>query len=391
MAARPPHLVWILTPVFLALLIVVTAVMWNVASGPDAPPARPVPRESLRRIDGQIIEDSPEVVNPSLPLSSPSLVDTQGPRLESGELLDMVREMVLFYLDTTNLRLDLADIRGGAEIDDIPALTRPQRIPLDDLRGFPDDERVVVVSLGGEVVAYPLALLTWHEIVNDEVGSTPIAVIYCPLCDSATVVDRRVPDPASDGTDRERVLEFGVSGLLANSNIVMYDRASRTMWSQAMLEGISGRFAGTPLKTLPFELTSWGQLKSSRPGSHVVSFDTGYQRSYSTNPYERDLTTSQIRFPPRQFGRDLPSKTRGMGLLDAQGRAVFVTAEAIRAGRTRIELGGATVHLAAGPAGISATEVPAGIRAVQIFYYAWSAFHPETEVIAAANESGNNR
>ncbi len=167
-------------------------------------------------------------------------------------------------------------LSGGPPKDGIPAISDPQFIRVDDEGRIGDREPVVTVEMAGELPrAYPIRYLTWHEIVNDTVGTTPIAVTFCPLCNSAITFDRFV-----DG----RVLSFGVSGKLRNSDMVMYDRETQSWWQQAIGTGIVGEMTGVKLKALPTWMESWGQYKARHPDGLVMA-EPAHGRPYGRNPY----------------------------------------------------------------------------------------------------------
>ncbi|MCA9830116.1 MAG: DUF3179 domain-containing protein [Dehalococcoidia bacterium] len=136
---------------------------------------------------------------------------------------------------------------------------------------------VAAVVVNGEARAYPLHILTWHEIVNDNLGGVPIAVTFCPLCNTAISFDRRVGD---------ETLDFGVSGNLRNSDLIMWDRQTHSWWQQATGEGIVGTHAGALLKVLATSIISFQDFQSAYPGALVLSEDTGIAREYGINPYE---------------------------------------------------------------------------------------------------------
>ena len=135
----------------------------------------------------------------------------------------------------------------------------------------------MLVALDGVAKAYPLQILIQHEIVNDVVGQTPVTVTYCPLCNTAISFDRRF-----DGL----LLDFGTTGRLRHSDLIMYDRQTETWWQQAIGEGIVGEYAGRRLTFVPSPLISWSTFKESYPNGKVLSRDTGFQRNYGRNPYE---------------------------------------------------------------------------------------------------------
>ena len=151
-----------------------------------------------------------------------------------------------------------------------------------------DNDLILGVNINGDVKGYPLQILVWHEVVNDNVGGTPIAVTYCPLCFTNQVFNRTVGG---------EILEFGTSGKLYNSNLVMYDRNSDSLWSQAMAQGIVGKFAGANLERIPFDLAYWKDWKNLYPNSKILSKDTGNIRPYGADPYGDYYTNSDILFP----------------------------------------------------------------------------------------------
>ena len=175
--------------------------------------------------------------------------------------------------------VDLAEIvDGGQPPDGIPAIDEPRFQRTEDVHWVDDDEQVLVVDVGGEARAYPVQILTYHEIVNDTVGGVPVAVTYCPLCASGIAFDRRVED---------RVLSFGTSGRLYLSDLVMYDRQTESLWPQIEGAAVAGALTGTELTVLPASLVSWEQWRGAHPDGWVLSRQTGYARAYGTNPYFR--------------------------------------------------------------------------------------------------------
>lgn len=168
-------------------------------------------------------------------------------------------------------------ISGGPPPDGIPALDSPKFESVDAastwLRGT---EPVVALELNGDVRAYPVQILTWHEVVNDVVGGEPVAVTFCPLCNSAIVFSRRAGD---------QVVDFGTSGRLFKSDLVMYDRQTKSLWPQIEARAVVGPFIGTELDVLPASMVSWDDWRTAHPGGKVLSRDTGFGRPYGQNPY----------------------------------------------------------------------------------------------------------
>lgn len=171
-------------------------------------------------------------------------------------------------------------IPGGPPRDGIPPIYSPQ---LEDAAAgnewLQDRIPVVVLDMNGDARAYPLSMLTLHEVVNDVVGGVPVAVTFCPLCNTAVVFDRRV-----DG----QVHSFGVSGLLRLSDLVMWDRETESLWQQASGEAIVGELAGKRLEFVPSSLINWGQFKEAFPKGKVLSRESFplYKDIYGFNPYE---------------------------------------------------------------------------------------------------------
>jgi hypothetical protein len=150
----------------------------------------------------------------------------------------------------------------------------------------------MIVEHGAEVKAYPLAILIWHEIVNDAVGGLPVAVTFCPLCNTALVFDRRVSG---------RLLDFGTTGRLRHSDLVMWDRQTESWWQQATGDAIVGELTGTKLRFVPQTTLAWRTARQTYPRMQVLSRDTGHQRDYGRNPYVG--YDDRSRSPIREFFR----------------------------------------------------------------------------------------
>ena len=168
-------------------------------------------------------------------------------------------------------------IPGGPPPDGIPPLDHPRFQPAGSVAWLAPAEPVAAVQVGGQAKAYPLQILAWHEIVNDTVGGVPVSVTYCPLCNTAITWRR----PLVDGA----VTTFGTSGKLYQSNLVMYDRATRSLWPQALGQAVVGPLTGQRLEPVPTQIVSWAAFRTSFPGGLVLSRDTGFSRPYGHNPY----------------------------------------------------------------------------------------------------------
>ena len=186
---------------------------------------------------------------------------------------------------------------GGVPRDGIAPLDEPKFITLQEAAEWLAPlEPVVVLEINGDSRAYPLQVLTWHEIVNDEVGGVPVAVTFCPLCNSAIAFERTL-----DGL----VYDFGTTGKLRNSDLVMWDRQTQSWWQQLTGEAIVGVLSGNRLGFLPASITSWQDFQAGNPDGKVLSSDTGYSRNYGVNPY---AGYDRADLPPFLFRGDLDGR-----------------------------------------------------------------------------------
>ncbi|MGH8707551.1 MAG: DUF3179 domain-containing protein [Burkholderiales bacterium] len=180
--------------------------------------------------------------------------------------------------DFSQRTVDLAEIQsGGPPKDGIPAVDQPRFIGARAARAWlKPAEPVIVLRVGKEARAYPLQILMFHEIVNDTVAGRPVAVTFCPLCNASMVFDRNVGG---------RTLDFGTTGRLRLSDLVMYDRQTESWWQQFTGTGIVGHYAGTKLERLPAEIVSFADFSAAHPLGLVLSRETGHARPYGRNPY----------------------------------------------------------------------------------------------------------
>ena len=168
-------------------------------------------------------------------------------------------------------------LSGGPPKDGIPAIKDPQFVSVSEADSWlKPKEPVILVQVGEDAKAYPIQILIWHEIANDKVGNEPLVVTFCPLCNTAIAFKRTVND---------KVLDFGTTGRLRYSNLIMYDRQTETWWQQATGEAIAGELTGTQLEFYPTTIISWEDFKATYPQGKVLSRETGYPRDYGHNPY----------------------------------------------------------------------------------------------------------
>ncbi len=193
---------------------------------------------------------------------------------------------------------------GGPPKDGIPSIDEPKFVKSSKAEFVSDDDLVIGIDINGEQKAYPLFIMVWHEIVNDNVGEIPVAVTYCPLCFTNQVFDRTI-----DG----KITEFGTSGKLYNSNLVMYDRNTDSQWSQALGMAITGQMTGQTLKRIPFDVARWSDWKSLYPDTLVLTTDTGFFRTYGVDPYGDYYIDSRVIFPVENKDERLFLKEKILG------------------------------------------------------------------------------
>ncbi len=239
-------------------------------------------------------------------------------------------------------------ISGGPPPDGIPPIDDPQFLAVAEVDFLADEEPVVVLSLDGDTRAYPVQILTWHEIVNDVVAGRPVVVTYCPLCNSALAFERTVG---------ERVLDFGTSGRLYLSNLVMYDRQTESLWPQAEGRAVAGVLTGTELDRLPVALLPWGQFRDGFPDALVLSRETGTSRDYGRNPY---LGYDDVEASPFLFRGDvdprLPAMARVVGLGDPEDPVAVPTDELLASGVVELQVAEEPILVLGAPGQASALD-----------------------------------
>lgn len=283
-------------------------------------------------------------------------------------------------------------VAGGMPKDGLPALIDPAVIPASEVDSINEAmhgkflvpaDRVIGVHLNGQSRAYPLRMLNWHEIANDTVGGVPIAVTYNPLCDSAVVFDRRVGG---------QTLTFGVSGLLYNSNLLMYDRRSETgaesLWSQLQGRAVAGPAAGLGhrLEILPAALVRLGDWRKLHANSEVLGPNEAFMDRYKRAPYVSYYGSDRLRFPvqPAAPPAGPPNKTQVVAIGSGPQRRVFslpdIARRADASGVWQTTVGEVPVRLtysAEPPTVLVEPDAPGrDLPAVYSFWFAWYAMHP---------------
>lgn len=262
------------------------------------------PKETKRELivieDGQVVD--------SMPLDDVTGGSAIDP--SEDESIEVDKEVItkeIMVTDGVKHSVDLKEILGGGPPKDgIPSIDSPKFVSISQADFINDEEPGIAVSLNGIDRFYPFQILVWHEIVNDTFGSQRVLVTYCPLCLSGIVFD-----PLVNG---QRV-EFGTSGKLWQSNLVMYDRKTDSYWSQILGEAIVGDMTGTKLKVLPSDMTRFGEWRKAHPSGQVLSRDTGATRFYGRDPYGDYYTTSGTFFPVRNKDSRLEDKDFVLGIV----------------------------------------------------------------------------
>jgi hypothetical protein len=280
---------------------------------------------------------------------------------------------------------------GGPGKDGIPAIDEPRFLPVPKVQVIEPKEPVIELVVRGRARAYPIQILIWHEIVNDEVAGVPVAVTFCPLCNTSLVFDRRVGG---------RTLEFGTTGNLRNSDLVMYDHLTESWWQQFGGAGIVGRYAGERLDVLPSRIVAWAQFRRDHPRGLVLSRDTGHSRPYGQNPYEGyDEARSGPIFPSAHADDDRLSPKERVVFFERGSEAVAVPFSTLAERRVvRVEVGGHGLVVRWRPGVASALDSPlislgrdvgsAEVRENgrlvefdQPFWFTVAAFRPNTRII----------
>jgi hypothetical protein len=273
--------------------------------------------------------------------------------------------------------------KGGPAKDGIPAIDRPAFIDARNADFLQDSDRILGVELDGVAKAYPIKILNWHEIVNDSIADTAYTITYCPLCGTGMAFDRDI---------NEQTLSFGVSGLLYNSDVLLYDRESESLWSQIMARAVTGKYKGTILRPIALRHTTWSDWKRLHPATLVLSTETGYTRQYKRDPYEGYQDSAGTYFPVmHQAPARYHPKERVLGLAlgDTHKAYPFIELNRNNSSRFSDSINGETfiVHWnEKEQSGYLTDEKGEIIPAIQAYWFAWYAFHPDTKIFASKTD-----
>ncbi len=291
----------------------------------------------------------------------------------------VIRSHVQAYngFDISNTLIPADEIHaGGPDKDGIPAITHPRFEQADQVRWLKADALVLALTWHGAERAYPLPILNWHEVVNDRIAGNPILITYCPLCGSGMAFSPNVAG---------RNLTFGVSGLLYNSDVLLYDQETKSLWSQIRSQAISGPLKGETLKLIPLSLERWSDWRARYPQGEVLSRDTGFKRDYHRNPYYQYARDEGVFFPVAFSSRRYHPKERVLGIeINGQFKAYpFAELAKEKVQWVWDEFAGQTLEIrfdAAKRTGRIFTSAGTELPAVNLFWFAWYAFHPDTAV-----------
>ena len=277
--------------------------------------------------------------------------------------------------DLSNSSIPVSEIlSGGPGKDGIPAIDNPQFISLEDVDFLKENDVVIAIKQGSEIRAYPTRILIWHEIVNDVVAGIPLVITYCPLCGTGMVFERKIGDT---------VYDFGVSGLLYQSDVLMYDRQTESLWSQLAMKSVSGINQGKPLKWRSSDHLTFSALKKKYPNAKVLSTETGSIRNYQANAYSDYFDSSENLFPVPELRSDFPTKSWVIGvLLDGKAKAYAVD-ELKEFDEIEDKFGGEKLKVLYDEEKKFheiTRENGEVIPSVLVFWFAWQAFYPATEI-----------
>ena len=267
---------------------------------------------------------------------------------------------------------------GGVRRDGIPPIHNPKFVTASEENIVRDKDRVLGVVHNGIAKAYPILILDRHEVVNDHFGDAAVVVTYCPLCFSGMAFTTQL-----GGIN----LDFGVSGLLYNSDVLLYDYRTGSLWSQLLSKAISGPLKGTEIPAIPAANTTWRDWRDRHPDTLVLSTDTGFRMNYRGSPYGEYQSKGRLMFPVGHRNKEYRNKELVLGViiggtekaypfkeLRNNGAATFGDS----VGDTELTIEWHEKEKYARAIDRHGREIPTVI----VYWFAWYAFHPDTEVFA---------
>jgi len=277
----------------------------------------------------------------------------------------------------SDLRIPLDEImQGGPPRDGIPAINNPKFLKAGEGDFLSDEDEVLGIVKNGIAKAYPIRIMNYHEVVNDFFGEDPIIVTFCPLCGSGLAFSGNI-----NGENRT----FGVSGLLFNSDVLLYDRETESLWSQLMGQAVSGPSVDQNFELVAMEQTSWQDWKERNPNTQVLSTETGFTRDYSRLPYDGYESSPQLYFPVKNKNDALNTKERVIGISVGNVHKAYSFSKLSKAESLPISdiVNGSEILIHYNKESKSAkiTDKEGNLlNGTTLFWFAWFAFHPDTEV-----------
>ncbi|MFK5984327.1 MAG: DUF3179 domain-containing protein [Pseudomonadota bacterium] len=263
---------------------------------------------------------------------------------------------------------------GGPAKDGIPAINTPKFIAAKKVDFLQDNDIVIGFTHKGKARAYPTRILIWHEIVNDVFDDLAIAVTYCPLCGTAMVFDRKV---------KGQLRTFGVSGLLYQSDVLMYDRETESLWSQLAMQAVSGEEKGNKLDWLVSEHMSWQAWLEKYPQSMVLSTDTGYSRNYRSKAYTSYFTSPYTMFPAPYTRTELAKKTWVIGIIINNKSKAYAVNKFTGNKKITDKLGGKEIIISYDVSSNQPYITDSkgeSVAFVMVYWFAWQAFYPQSQL-----------
>lgn len=280
--------------------------------------------------------------------------------------------------ELNNVEIPLTAVfQAGPGKEGVPSIENPQFLSSANTSYLADQDLVIGVYVNGIAKAYPVKVMNYHEIINDQFGKEHIAVTYSPLSASAMAFSAQV-----GGKNQT----FGVSGLLYNNNLLFYDWETESLWSQLLGKAVTGPSSGKKLLQVPVEKTTWAAWKAQHPQTKVLSKNTGYHRNYDIDPYSLYAdNTRKTMFPVEFRDRKLALKEKVMGLRIGRDFRAYPLALLRNASKAPIvdKLNGVQIQISYDAMSKTAQVTDSDGRilpTIDTYWYAWFAFHPETDI-----------